>query len=209
MRKTGLTMAAVLTAAFAAAPASAQDAPARTLFTNVQVWDGTSDSRVSADVLVEGEMIVGVGSGLSSSGATVIDGGGRTLMPGLIDMHTHLMFPRGLPDHENVWDGAASGAMAFQGMQTYVQNGFTTLRDMCGPASLSRAIASGALTGPRYFSSGACNLVLLGACRLGPPEQHRWARSRTTPAWGTPLSRTARTSTAKPLDTTSAKGRRS
>jgi imidazolonepropionase-like amidohydrolase len=139
-------------------PASAltQDAPTRTLFTNVVVWDGTSDSRTSADVLVEGNMIVGVGSGLSSSGATVVDGGGRTLMPGLIDMHTHIMFPRGLPDHENVWDAAASGAMAHENMSVYVNAGFTTLRDMCGSPSLSRAIAGGALSGPRMYSSGAC-----------------------------------------------------
>ena len=135
---------------------AAQDAPARTLFTNVMVWDGTSDSRTSADVLVEGNMIVGVGSGLSSSGATVVDGGGRTLMPGLIDMHTHIMFPRGLPDHENVWDAAASGAMAHENMAIYVNAGFTTLRDMCSSPSLSRAVASGALTGPRMYSSGAC-----------------------------------------------------
>ena len=62
---------ALLVAVCLTADIAAQDAPTRTLFTNVMVWDGTSDSRTSADVLVEGNMIVGVGSGLSSSGATV------------------------------------------------------------------------------------------------------------------------------------------
>jgi imidazolonepropionase-like amidohydrolase len=152
------TVALTIFAVAAALPpgADGQEAPTRTLFTNVMVWDGTAESRVSADVLVEDNMIAGVGSGLSRSGATVVDGGGRTLMPGLIDMHTHIMFPRGLPDHENVWDAAASGAMAHENMAIYVSNGFTTLRDMCGSPSLSRAIASGALTGPRMYSSGAC-----------------------------------------------------
>ena len=128
-----------------------------TLITNVNVWDGFADELENGqNVLIEGNKVKAIGSGLSADGATVIDGGGRTLMPGLIDMHTHVMFPRGLPDHENVWDGPASGAMAHQSMQIYLNNGFTTLRDMCGPASLSRAVTSGALEGPRYYSSGAC-----------------------------------------------------
>ena len=137
--------------------AHAQDEVPQTLIKNVNVWDGFADELSEGqDVLIEGNKVTRIGSGLSADGAKVIDGGGRTLMPGLIDMHTHVMFPRGLPDHENIWDGGASGAMAHQSMQIYVHNGFTTLRDMCGPASLSRAISTGALEGPRFYSSGAC-----------------------------------------------------
>ena len=63
----------------------AQDAPTRTLITNVNVWDGTSDAlRTGQDVLIEGNLIVQVGAGIRAPGATVIDGGGGTLMPGLI-----------------------------------------------------------------------------------------------------------------------------
>jgi imidazolonepropionase-like amidohydrolase len=153
------SLATLLIAAFVlpiGTAAQDEEEPVRTLFTNVMVWDGLAEGLTSADVLVEDNMIVGVGSGLSSSGATVVDGGGRTLMPGLIDMHTHIMFSRGIPEHENTWDAAASGAMAHENMAGYVQRGFTTLRDMCGSPSLSRAIASGALSGPRFYSSGAC-----------------------------------------------------
>ena len=74
--------------------AIAQDeAPERTLFTNVNVFDGFADElAMNTDVLIEGNHIIEVGQNLSASGATVIDGGGRTLTPGLIDMHTHITF---------------------------------------------------------------------------------------------------------------------
>ena len=68
------------------------------LIRNVNVFDGTSDELATGrDVLVEGKLIKSVGEGLSAEGASiVIDGGGRTLTPGLIDMHQHLML--GGPD---------------------------------------------------------------------------------------------------------------
>ncbi len=97
-----------------ATPAAAQDATNRVLFTNVNVWDGTSDALQNGmSVLVEGNEITQIAASISASGATVIDGGGRTLMPGLIDMHTHIMFPRGLPEHETEWTSASSKVNSF------------------------------------------------------------------------------------------------
>jgi imidazolonepropionase-like amidohydrolase len=141
-----------------AAAAPAQEAENAVLFTNVNVWDGTSDGLQNGmSVLVEGNKISQVAASISApSGATVIEGSGRTLMPGLIDMHTHVMFPLGLPLHETLWDAEASGAMAKQTLDLYLQMGYTTLRDMCGSASLSRAVATGVLEGPRFYSSGGC-----------------------------------------------------
>ena len=73
----------------------AETAPGATelLFRNVRVFDGKS-AKLSAltSVLVRGNKIAAVGGDTHSSAATVIDGGGRTLMPGLIDAHVHLMF---------------------------------------------------------------------------------------------------------------------
>jgi imidazolonepropionase-like amidohydrolase len=66
----------------------------RTLFTNVMVW--TADRPAfPAEVLVDGGRIAAVGAPadrVPRDGATVIDGGGATLMPGLIDGHAHLPF---------------------------------------------------------------------------------------------------------------------
>jgi len=61
--------------------------PGQILITNVNVWDGTSSGLTKGTrVLIEGNLIKEVSSNASArSDATVIDGGGRTLMPGLID----------------------------------------------------------------------------------------------------------------------------
>lgn len=133
------------------------EAPSQTLIKNVNVWDGLADDlENNLDVLIEGNKVARIGKNLSTSGAAVINGGGRTLMPGLIEMHTHVMFPQGLPAHENTWGAASSGAMAREGLDTYMNLGFTTIRDMCGPANLAKARAAGVIGGPRLYSSGAC-----------------------------------------------------
>ena len=65
--------------------------PNRILFTNVNVFDGVSKSlEMNTNVLVEGNLIKSVGASINlPDGAEVIDGGGRTLMPGMIDSHVH------------------------------------------------------------------------------------------------------------------------
>jgi len=62
--------------------ASAEESPATTLITNVMVWDGTSEELVSADVLIEGNLVKQVTPDISAAGATVIDGNGGTVIPG-------------------------------------------------------------------------------------------------------------------------------
>jgi len=148
----------LLLTVFLCTSTSAQEpATSQILIKNVNVWDGFADRLDNGrDVLIEGNKVKQIGANLPIDGATVIDGGGRTLMPGLIDMHTHVMFPQGLPAHENLWGPASSGAMAREGMDTYMNLGFTTLRDMCSPANLAKARAAGVIGGPRLYSSGAC-----------------------------------------------------
>ena len=84
----------LLVCLLAPATAYAQEAeePNRILFTNVNVFDGVSESlAMNTNVLVEDNLIAAVGSSITlPEGAEVIDGGGRTLMPGLIDSHTHI-----------------------------------------------------------------------------------------------------------------------
>ena len=93
----------------------------------------------------------------------VIDGGGRTLMPGLIDMHWHTMMVRPTPaallagdiGHLNLVAGAEAAAT--------LMRGFTTVRDMGGPAfGLKRAIDENTTIGPRIYPSGAIITVTSG-----------------------------------------------
>ena len=67
-----------------------------TLFSNVQVFDGTGRALLPGEVKVEGKRItavaIGTGAKIARDGAQVIDGHGGTLMPGLIEPHAHLTF---------------------------------------------------------------------------------------------------------------------
>jgi imidazolonepropionase-like amidohydrolase len=68
---------------------------ASTLFTNLQIIDGSGAAPFAGQVLVEGNRIKAVGRGgenLASDGAEVIDGQGATLMPGLVEAHAHISF---------------------------------------------------------------------------------------------------------------------
>ncbi|NML53608.1 dihydroorotase [Streptomyces sp. R302] len=61
------------------------------------------------DVLIDGETIAAVGTGLSAEGATVVEAEGRILLPGLVDLHTHLREP-GREDSETVLTGTRAAA---------------------------------------------------------------------------------------------------
>jgi imidazolonepropionase-like amidohydrolase len=145
----------------------AQQAPAfATLFRNVRTFDGNSSALSGqSDVLVRGNTIERIATApmAAEPGVTVIDGGGRTLMPGLIDMHWHAMLVRPTPPalltgdigHLNLQAGAEATATLLRG--------FTTVRDMGGPVfGLKRAIDEGVLAGPRIYPSGAIVTITSG-----------------------------------------------
>ena len=139
--------------------AIAQDeAPKQTLFTNVQIFDGVDEERMAGNVLVEGNLIKQVSAeAISAPDAAVIDGGGRTLMPGLIENHAHLMLmgPT-LPAMEGMttWEDFAIHGSKMAEM--YLMQGFTTLRDAGGTnGGLQRAINAGTIIGPRVYPSAA------------------------------------------------------
>ena len=140
--------------------AHAQDeSPVQTLFTNVNIFNGT-DNRLYEDhfVLVEGNLIKSISDSAITPGAntTVIDGDGRTLMPGLIDSHVHfyLSMGGGRPGMEaSRWDYfPAMGAAA---AQEWLADGFTTVRDLGGMHDgLRKVVDAGLLDGPRMYLSG-------------------------------------------------------
>jgi len=157
-----IAAAAVAASLFWLVQAAAQDEKSKpqVLFTNVNVFDGRSDTLAEGmSVLVEGNLIKKIAKGDigARNNATIIDGGGRTLMPGLIDNHVHLMLPGPtLPAMEanSTWEDIAIHGAAQSKM--YLLQGFTTVRDAGGAnAGLQRAIDSGKIVGPRVYPSGA------------------------------------------------------
>ena len=149
---------AAYTAPKKASPALAADkAPTQVLITNVRVFDGTSNKLTDkTNVLIENNLIKEVSAtAKASKDATVIDGGGRVLMPGLIDAHAHLSMVENpmFMTNNRLWDwrGAVMGMEA----QRYVMRGFTTVRDVGGPVfGLKAAIDEGRAEGPRIYPSG-------------------------------------------------------
>ncbi len=128
-----------------------------TLITNVNVWDGTSEKlQDGVDVLIENNKIKSIGKSIDApEGAKTFDASGKTLIPGLIDMHQHLMLHGGTAAGTNEWDAYAQGAQANLMMNRLLYMGYTTVRDIGGNSlSLSRAVQSGYLTGPRIYSAG-------------------------------------------------------
>ena len=62
------------------------------LIKNVKIFNGVDNKLTPGNVLVEGSLIKSIGKNVNAGPeATVIDGGGRTLLPGLIDGHAHVM----------------------------------------------------------------------------------------------------------------------
>jgi len=132
-----------------------------TLFQNVRIFDGKG-GRLSApsNVLVRGNRIERISTtGIAvdrGAGAVLIDGGGRTLMPGLIDMHWHAMFVRPPIASLLTADVGYLNLLAGAEATATLLRGFTTVRDMGGPTfGLKQAIDEGVLAGPRIFPSGA------------------------------------------------------
>ena len=162
MFRSGFSLVLLL-AALVSSQANAQDPePKRqVLFQNVMVFDGKSDELEKADVLVTDNLISEVSAealaDIQSTNMEVIDGGGRTLMPGLIDNHVHLSLTGAtLSEIENnmTWEDIAYNAAPVAEM--YLMEGFTTVRDAGGTnAGMRRAIDGGIILGPRLYTSGA------------------------------------------------------
>jgi imidazolonepropionase-like amidohydrolase len=160
--------------------ATAQEAPKQVLFTNVNVFDGFGpELQMGMNVLVEANYIKEVSAEpIVAPDAIVVDGEGRTMTPGLIDMHQHVMLnpPEGTAAYQTRWDDAAGGAFAIHHLNTnMLMKGITTVRDIAGdPLDVAKAIDMGYLPGPRIYSAGGAISQTGGhgdwAGRNVPPE---------------------------------------
>ena len=133
-----------------------------TLFQDVRVFDGKGEGVSGpSDVLVRGNTIERVAPAGSippgaAVGATVIPGGGRVLMPGLIDAHWHTMLLALPADVAIFADIGFLNLVAGVNAEATLLRGFTSVRDMGGPSfGLKRAIDGGIVVGPRIYPSGA------------------------------------------------------
>ncbi|WP_028007561.1 metal-dependent hydrolase family protein [Solimonas flava] len=127
------------------------------LFRNARIFDGHSgDCAEGCAVRVADGLIQEVSTGALRAGdAEVIDCGGRTLMPGLIDAHVHV-YAASFDVARDARLGAGYAAhYASRFLRHALDRGFTTVRDVGGgDRSLAQAIADGLLDAPRFFYGG-------------------------------------------------------
>ncbi|KAF1021077.1 MAG: hypothetical protein GAK30_02101 [Paracidovorax wautersii] len=147
--------------------------PAPLLFRNFRMLEPTQDDLLDGhELLVEGNTIREVSDKpIASASATVIDCGGRTLMPGLIDSHVHVFLSEvSIPSLEKV-PLTLMTARGAKLMRDMLARGFTTVRDTGGADwGIKQAVAEGSLPGPRLFIAGR---------PVGPTGGHSDPRRRT------------------------------
>jgi imidazolonepropionase-like amidohydrolase len=138
------------------------------VLTNATVIDGTGGDPVTAGVAVEGSRIEAVGSVTPTRDATVLDLDGLTVLPGLIDLHTHMgMISTGDPES---LAPAMTAAHLFRNAELCLLSGHTTAREVAGAdGGLKQAIDAGLVTGPRLFPSGPMLCQSGGHGDYGPP----------------------------------------
>src|SRR4051794_33115525 len=155
-----------LLALILAAPAAAEPI----LLRPARVFDGVSrQPHEGWSVLVDGDRIAAVGPNLAAPGARIIDLPGETLMPGMIEGHSHLFLH---PYNEAKWDDqvlheplALRTARAVVSAEKTLMAGFTTERDLgtegagYADVGLKEAINQGIVSGPRLLVSTKANVA--------------------------------------------------
>lgn len=143
-------------------PPGYQAPPGSIVLRGGRVWDGTGAPARSATLVITSNRIVALLAPASTDwpkDARVIDVAGKTVMPGLIDLHTHIDYR--MPGNSdtrafNPADGALRGA---ERLRYYIESGITSLRDTGSdgdtPFILKGWVNEGRLIGPRIFAAGS------------------------------------------------------
>lgn len=141
-----------------AAPSFAQPAQKPILLKNVRIFDGRSSQLIDGKaILIEGARIAALpAQDETVDDAEIIDCGGRTVMPGMIDAHWHTMLAGLSQTTAMTAQVPYVHLIAAEEAERTVLRGFTSVRDAGGPSfSVKRAIDESRIPGPRIYPCGA------------------------------------------------------
>lgn len=130
----------------------------KTLIKNVNLWDGTSKKlQEGMDLLITDNLITEIAKNIVEAKADlIIDGNGKTMIPGLIDAHVHLASTMSSSKIRNDMDWMYTAMRAAKSAEIFLMLGFTTVRDLGGPSfGIKKAVDEDLYPGPRIYPSGA------------------------------------------------------
>ena len=158
-----------------------------TVLRNASVLDPKAGELAEGQsVVVDGGQIADVGPGLSvPDDAVTLDVGGRTVMPGLIDAHTHPAIVDADIFAMAEWSPTYVAARAGRVLEGMLSRGFTTIRDVgAGEHGLARAVEEGYFTGPRIRYGGKQLSQTGGAGDWRAPSRQVYDDNYYSPAIG-------------------------
>jgi len=144
-----------------------------TIFENARVFDGLSPERSDPSfvLVADGEIQEISARPLKRDGKDVVDCRGQTLMPGMIDNHTHVYTESvklALPEPPITY----RAQYAHKFLQHMLSCGFTAVRDVAGgDHGMAMALRDGFLDGPRFFYGGLCLTQTGGHADMRPTSQ--------------------------------------
>src|SRR5260370_280440 len=183
IRRCGVVIAVVLAALAGMAITASAQAPKRSIIREGRgVNVRTGELRAGQAIVIEGDKIAQIGPSSeikSAAGDTTIDLPDATLLPGLIDMHTHLTFELSSLSYEGLKISTAREALhGARNARRTLEAGFTTVRSVgakdYADIALRDAINEGDVTGRRVVASGPALGITGGHCdeNLLPPAFH-------------------------------------
>jgi imidazolonepropionase-like amidohydrolase len=126
-----------------------------------RIFDSVKKSAYPGTLVIERNHIVSILAPDSTTwpaDAKVLDVTGKTVLPGLIDMHVHLTYPDSTTIADEVTEEGAGTLRGLANAQNFLRHGITTVRDMNGvrnaPYILSSWMAEDRAPGPRIFTAG-------------------------------------------------------
>jgi len=129
---------------------------------NGRIFDGTGGPAREGTLIIERNKVVKIlppGSSDWPKDASVIDASGKTILPGLIDLHTHLTYPLNQEDIGVAMNDADATLRAVEKLRYFIESGITSVRDVGSmgdvPFRLKVWVAENRVPGPRVFPAGA------------------------------------------------------